>query len=268
MDSRAIGVFDSGVGGLTIVRGLLELMPNEQVLYFGDTARYPYGPRSREEVRGFAMEISSWLIDQNVKLLVAACNSASSAGLDHVTAAFPGIPLIEVVLPAVRAAVKATRNRRIGVIGTELTITSGAYNNALSKTKANVEMFSQACPRFVEFVERGETMTPEVFEVAREYCAPLIAQDVDTLILGCTHYPLLSGVLSVVMPDAVLISSAEETAEDVFAMLSKNDMFRLDDSPPAHRFVSSGDAATFHALGQRFLGPEITGVEERRNIHA
>lgn len=263
MDSRPIGVFDSGVGGLTIVRGLIELMPDEQILYFGDTARYPYGPRSRDEVRRFALEIATWLVEQDVKMLVAACNSAASAGLDHVREAFPDLHVVEVVEPAVRAAIRATRNRRIGVIGTELTISSGAYARAVEQTRENVTLLSQACPRFVEFVERGETAGPEIIEVAREYLAPLQQQDVDTLILGCTHYPLLQGVLHFVMRDAVLISSAEETAQDVYAELTQRDQFRIADQPPAHRFVSSGDAATFQALGARFLGPEIAAVEER-----
>ncbi len=261
MDPRPIGVFDSGVGGLTIVRGLIDLMPGEQIVYLGDTARYPYGPRSREDVRGFALQIASWLVSQDVKMLVAACNSASSAGLEHVRRAFPEIPLVEVVEPAVRAAVRATRNRAIGVIGTELTIASGAYQRAVDATRQNVILHSQACPRFVEFVERGETMGPEIVDIARAYLAPLVACDVDTLILGCTHYPLLSGVLKLVMPDTVLISSAEETAQDVYAELTRRSMFRTADQAPRHRFVSSGDVATFHALGSRFLGPEITAVE-------
>ncbi|HVL88868.1 MAG TPA: glutamate racemase [Actinomycetota bacterium] len=263
MDSRPIGVFDSGVGGLTIVRGLIELMPDEEILYFGDTARYPYGPRSRDEVRRFAMEIATWLAEQDVKMLVAACNSAASAGLDHVRDAFPDLHVVEVVEPAVRAAIRATRNRRIGVIGTELTIASGAYQRALDATKENVMLFSQACPRFVEFVERGETAGPEIIELAREYLAPLQQEDVDTLILGCTHYPLLQGVLHFVMRDAVLISSAEETAQDVYTELTQRNQFRVADTLPRHRFVSSGDAVTFQALGSRFLGPEIAVVEER-----
>ncbi|HEX9696484.1 MAG TPA: glutamate racemase, partial [Actinomycetota bacterium] len=221
MDSRPIGVFDSGVGGLTIVRGLIELMPDEQILYYGDTARYPYGPRSRDEVRRFALDIASWLVEQDVKMLVAACNSAASAGLDHVREAFPDLPVVEVVEPAVRAAIRVTRNRRIGVIGTELTVASGAYQKVVDATRENVTLVSQACPRFVEFVERGETAGPEVIEVARGYLAPLQSRDVDTLILGCTHYPLLQGVLHFVMRDAVLISSAEETAQDVYAQLTR-----------------------------------------------
>jgi glutamate racemase len=262
MDSRAIGVFDSGVGGLTVVRALIDLMPNERVVYFGDTARGPYGPRERDEVRSFASEISDYLVDQDVKLLVAACNSASSAGLEHVRSSHPGVPIIEVIDPAVRAAVKMTRNRRIGVIGTDLTIASGAYQRALADTRENVTLFGRACPRFVDFVERGETAGPQIIELARTYLEPLIADGIDTLILGCTHYPLLTGVLHYVMGhDVALISSAEETAKDAYAELAARDGFRAG-PPPEHRFVSSGDATTFLSLGARFLGPEIATVEE------
>lgn len=264
MDPRPIGVFDSGVGGLTVVRALIDLLPNERLVYFGDTARCPYGPRSRDEVRGFSLEIASWLASQDVKMIVVACNAASSAGVDHVRAALSGVPVVTVVEPAVRAAVRATRDRVVGVIGTEITIASGAYDRAVQDTRENVRLVSQACPRFVEFVERGETAGPEIISLAREYLAPLQEAQVDTLILGCTHYPLLTGVLHFVMgPDVVLISSAEETARDVYAGLTTADAFRTADSPPAHRFISSGDAATFHALGSRFLGPEISSVEER-----
>lgn len=263
MDSRPIGVFDSGVGGLTVVRAIIDLMSREQVVYFGDTARGPYGPLQRDEVRSYAAEISDYLVGQDVKLLVAACNSASSAGLEHVRAAHPEVPIIEVVEPAVRAAVQVTRNRRVGVIGTALTIASGAYDRAVDATRENVTLIGQACPRFVEFVERGQTAGPEIIELAREYLAPLIAEEIDTLILGCTHYPLLTGVLHYVMGHEVaLISSAEETAKDVYAELAARDGFRSGPEP-RHRFVSSGDAETFQTLGSRFLGPEIAAVEER-----
>jgi glutamate racemase len=263
MDPRPIGVFDSGVGGLTIVRSLMDSMPNEPIVYFGDTARYPYGPRTRDEVRSFALEIATWLVSQDVKMLVAACNSASSAGLEHVRAAFGDVPLVEVVAPAVRAAVKATRNRVVGVIGTPLTISSRAYTRAMVDTRENVRLVSVECPRFVEFVERGETAGPEIIDLAQTYLAPLKEAEVDTLILGCTHYPLLAGVLHFVMgAGVVLISSADETASDVYAELTRRDAFRTAAAAPTHRFVSSGDAGTFHALGSRFLGPEIAGVEE------
>jgi len=263
MDPRPIGVFDSGVGGLTVVRALIDLMPREQVVYFGDTARGPYGPRERDEVRTFASEIAGYLAGQNVKAIVAACNSASSAGLEHVRAAHPEVPVVEVIEPAVRAAVKVTRNRRIGVIGTALTIASGAYDRAVYGTHENVTLVGQACPRFVEFVERGETAGPEIIGLAREYLTPLIEQDIDSLILGCTHYPLLTGVIHYVMGhDVALISSAEETAKDVYAELAARDGFRSGPEP-RHRFVSSGDGGTFQTLGVRFLGPEIAAVEER-----
>src|SRR5688500_3266249 len=227
MDPRSIGVFDSGVGGLTVVRALIDLMPREQIVYFGDTARGPYGPRERDEVRGFAPEISDYLVAQDVKVLVAACNSASSVGLEHVRAAHSEVPVVEVIEPAVRAAVKVTRNRRVGVIGTALTIASGAYQRAVETTHENVTLIAQACPRFVEFVERGETAGSEIIGLAREYLAPLVAEDIDALILGCTHYPLLTGVLHYVMGhDVTLISSAEETAKDVFAELAARGAFR------------------------------------------
>ena len=263
MDPRPIGVFDSGVGGLTVVRAIIDLMPGEQVVYFGDTARGPYGPLERDAVRAYTSEIADYLVAQDVKLLVAACNSASSAGLEHVHAAHSEVPVVEVIDPAVRAAVKVTRNRRVGVIGTALTIASGAYDRAVEETRENVTLVSQACPRFVEFVERGETAGPEIIELARTYLAPLVDDGIDTLILGCTHYPLLTGVLHYVMGHEVaLISSAEETAKDVYAELAARGGFRSGPEP-RHRFVSSGDAGTFQTLGARFLGPEITAVEER-----
>lgn len=264
MDLRPIGVFDSGVGGLTVVRALIDLMPGEPILYYGDTARGPYGAREAGEVRAFTAQIAGYLVAEDVKMIVAACNSASSAGLEHLRAARPALPLLEVVEPAVRAAVRATRNRRIGVIGTALTIASGAYERAVEATRENVKLAGAACPRFVEFVERGETSGPEILEVAQRSLEPLLDAGVDTLILGCTHYPLLTGVIRFVMGgEVVLISSAEETARDAFAELTRRDLFRPRGEPPAHRFVSSGDPVAFHALGTRFLGPEIAKVEER-----
>ncbi len=264
MDNRSIGVFDSGVGGLTVVRSLIDLMPNESILYFGDSARGPYGPRAVDEVRDFSGQIASFLAAEDVKMIVIACNSASSAGFEAVREHAPAIPVLEVVRPAVRAAVKATRNRRIGVIGTALTVSSDAYPKAVRVTKENIQVVSRPCPRFVEFVERGETSGEEIGEVAREYLTPLQVAGIDTLILGCTHYPLLTGVIHLVMgQDVVLISSADETARDAYAALAEAGTFRESDTPPTHRFVSSGDALLFQALGARFLGPEIRAVEVR-----
>jgi glutamate racemase len=264
MDDRPIGIFDSGVGGLTVVRSVIDLMPNENILYFGDSARAPYGPRHRDEVRAFAGQIAEYLVREGVKMIVIACNAASSAGLDVVRDAAGEIPVLEVVRPAVRAAVKATRNRRLGVIGTEVTISSGSYERAVAETRENVVLRTRECPRFVEFVERGETSGAELLAVARSYLEPLQRDQIDTLILGCTHYPLLTGVIHLVMGhDVVLISSADETARDAYEELTRRDAFRGSDGPPEHRFVSSGDGALFQALGARFLGPEIVGVEER-----
>ncbi|HEX9712174.1 MAG TPA: glutamate racemase [Actinomycetota bacterium] len=263
MDARAIGVFDSGVGGLTVVRSLIDLLPTEAVVYYGDTARGPYGPRERADVRRCVDDVAQVLVREGVKLLVAACNSASAAGLDHVRDAYPDLAVIEVIEPSVRAAVKATRNRHIGVIGTALTITSRSYDRAVAMTRENVELFSRACPRFVEFVERGETTGPEIIELAEEYLQPLKEAEVDTLILGCTHYPLLRGVIQYVMGrGVVLIESDKEVAIDVFAELTRRDMFRPRDLPVEHRFLASGDVSSFTELGHRFLGPEITKVEE------
>ncbi len=257
-DRRPIGIFDSGVGGLTVVRAVLDLLPNESVTYFGDTARFPYGPRSLEEIRGFAREITAYLLDKDVKLLVVACNSVQVAAIEDLAAAAP-VPVIGVIDPGVRAGLRATRNGRIGVIGTVATIESRAYDREVAGQP--VTLHSAACPAFVPFVERGDTTSPELLAAAREYLAPLVTAGVDTLILGCTHYPLLSGLLQRVLgPDVVLISSAEETAKDVYAALLDGDLSSPEGSIPRHDFLCSGDPEPFLALAARFLGPEATEV--------
>jgi glutamate racemase len=273
-DSRPIGVFDSGVGGLTVARAILDLLPNEPMVYVGDSARYPYGPRPLEEIRRFALEIAGDLVRRDVKMLVVACNSVEVVAITDVAAAHD-TPVVGVVDPGARAAVRATRNGRIGVIGTEATMASRAYDRAVLRMAAlagdlrhppfdatGVELFSQACPLFVERVEEGDTSSKELQEAAVEYLTPLKEAGVDTLILGCTHYPLLSGLISVVMgPDVVLISSAEQTARDVYAALLRDDLLRTDMSePPRHEFLTTGDPESFRELGRRFLGPEIDGV--------
>jgi glutamate racemase len=262
MDPRPIGVFDSGVGGLTVVRTLIDLLPSESILYYGDSARGPYGPRTREEVHRFAKEIADALIAEGVKMLVVACNAMSSAGVEHIREAYPDVPLVEVWEPCARAAVKATRNRRIGVIGTKITIDSRMYEWALAATRENVKVFSQACPLFVEYVERGEITGDRILAVSEEYLTPLKEANVDTLILGCTHYPLLEAVISYVLDDVVLIEGAREVAIDVFATLTRRDAFRPRQLDPEYRFVCSGDPEAFRALGARFLGPEIATVEQ------
>lgn len=264
-DPRPIGVFDSGVGGLTVARALMDLLPDERLVYVGDTARGPYGPRDLGEVRGFVDEIVGFLHAQDVKLVVAACNTATAALADvDVDSAFP-VPLVGVIEPAVVSAVRATRTGRVGVIGTIGTINSGAYDRAVAERDENVELISQPCPRFVELVETGRTTDPEVLAVARDYLAPLIAADVDTVILGCTHYPLLTGVLSYVMgPGTVLVSSAEEAARAVFARLvDRGELAHIPDADRRHRFISTGDRSTFAGLAGRFLGPRLpeTAIE-------
>jgi glutamate racemase len=259
-DRRPLGVFDSGVGGLTVARAIIDLLPNEPIAYFGDTARFPYGDRPVGEIRTFAREIAGFLLGRDVKMLVVACNSIEVAAIEELTGR-AGVPVIGVVEAGVRAAVRATRNRKVGVIGTTATIGSGAYPRAMARERRNLELFTQACPAFVPFVERGDTTSDELLAIAREYLAPLVSAEVDTLILGCTHYPLLSGLIQVVMgPEVVLISSAEEVAKDVYAALVRLDLLRIDDLPPVHEFLCSGDPESFQVLGQRFLGPEVTDV--------
>jgi glutamate racemase len=258
-DPRPIGVFDSGVGGLTVARALMDLLPDERLVYLGDTARTPYGPRPPQEVRRFTAEIVADLAARDVKLVVVACNTATAAALATDPLTFP-VPVIGVVAPAAVAAARATRTGRVGVIGTEGTVASGAYDRALAAADPDVKVFSQACPRFVELVEAGRTTDPEVLEVAGAYLAPLAAAQVDTLILGCTHYPLLTGVISYVMgPQVVLVSSAEETARGVFADLVHGGA--LAHAGGGHRFLATGEPAAFAALAARFLGPRVAAPD-------
>ena len=261
MNDAPIGIFDSGVGGLTVARAVLDQLPHEPVRYVGDTARGPYGPRPLAEVRAFSLEIMDHLVDNGVKVLVIACNSASAATLRDARERYD-VPVIEVVHPAVRRSVAATRSARVGVIGTAATITSGAYDDAFAAAP-HVSLTTIACPRFVEFVEAGITSGDELIEVAGEYLAPMRAAGVDTLVLGCTHYPLLTGVISYVMgEDVTLVSSAEETAKDVYGTLVRHDLLRDSGLPePVHQFMATGDPEDFQRLGRRFLGPEIGRVE-------
>lgn len=263
MSDAPIGIFDSGVGGLTVARAILDQLPNESTLYIGDTARGPYGPRPLAEVRTFALESLDFLVEQGVKAIVIACNTASAAMLRDARERY-SVPVIEVIQPAVRRAVAATRSGRIGVIGTAATIESKAYLDAFAAAP-QLKITSVACPLFVEFVERGETSGPEITEIAREYLAPVMAADVDTLVLGCTHYPLLTGVISYVMGNAVsLVSSAEETAKDLYRVLVENSLLRTGQERPAtHRFLATGDARSFEKLARRFLGPEVGQVEHQ-----
>lgn len=255
-----IGIFDSGYGGLTVARAVLDQLPHEPVRYLGDTARQPYGPRPIAEVRAYALECLDRLVDEGVKALVVACNSASAAVLHDARERY-AVPVVEVIRPAVRRAAALTRSGRVGVISTQATATSGAYPDAFAAAP-HVRVTSQACPRFVEFVEAGVTSGPELLDAAHEYLDPVAAQDVDTLILGCTHYPLLTGVIAYVMGEGVtLVSSAEETGKDVYRLLLEHGLARPDGRPaPEHRFETTGDPQEFAALARRFLGPEVVAA--------
>jgi glutamate racemase len=263
MSNAPIGIFDSGVGGLTVARAILDQLPNESTLYIGDTARGPYGPRPLAEVRDFSLETLDFLVAQGVKALVIACNTASAAMLRDARERY-SIPVIEVIQPAVRRAVAATRSGRVGVIGTRATIDSKAYLDAFAAAP-QLKIESIACPLFVEFVERGETSGEAITKVAREYLKPMIDADIDTLVLGCTHYPLLTGVISYVMGNGVsLVSSAEETAKDLYRVLVEQNLLRSPSAAPAsHKFLATGDAKAFEMLARRFLGPEVGSVQHQ-----
>jgi glutamate racemase len=265
VNDAPIGIFDSGVGGLTVARAIIDQLPAESILYVGDTEHSPYGPKPVADVRRFALSVMDDLVAQGVKLLVIACNTASAAMLHDARERFTqggGIPVVEVIQPAVRAAARQTKNKRVGVIGTAGTIRSRAYDDAFAAA-SDLQLFSEECPRFVEFVEAGVTSGPELFAVAEEYLAPLRKAGIDTLVLGCTHYPLMSAAIQYVMGSGVtLVSSAQETAFDVYRMLVKHDLQRTDPAPPTYTFEATGGSkAQFTRLARRFLGPEVSAVE-------
>ncbi len=268
MDNAPIGIFDSGLGGLTVARAVMDKLPDEEILYLGDTANTPYGPRPVAEVRALALAGLDELVRRGVKALVIACNTATAAALSDARERYcieQGIPVVEVITPAARAAVVATHNRRIGIIGTNATIQSEAYMNALSAVPG-LTVVSRACPRFVEFVEAGITTGPELLGVAHEYLDPMREAGVDTLILGCTHYPLLTGVIGRVMgEDVTLVTSSEATANVTYNELVDRDLLHEPRGPrdaPRHRFLTTGGPAVFTRLARRFLGPEVQETEE------
>lgn len=269
---RPIGIFDSGFGGLTVARALFDLLPAEDYVYIGDTGRYPYGSKPLGEVRGYATELARSLVDDfDVKAIVVACNTATAAGLDGLRSRLD-VPIIDVVAPGAHALVAATESGRVGVIGTVGTISSGAYVRAVDAAAAEhdrpVELHGAACPGFVEFVERGQTSGDEVMVLAERLLAPVRAAGVDTLLLGCTHYPFLARTISEVMgPGVVLVSSADETAFAARRHLDDAGLLRDAEGPDggsiigARRFLSSGDVDVFRELGARLLGPELDRTE-------
>src|SRR2546421_650383 len=254
-------MFDSGFGGLTVARALIDLLPDEDMVYFGDTGRYPYGPRPLDEVRDFAREITNLLVrEHDVKMVVVACNTASAAALDLLRFDHE-VPVVGVIDPGVRASVAVTRNGHIGVIGTVGTVSSGAYQRAVRSLRAPVSLACAACPGFVEFVERGETDTEQVHVLAERLLAPLKDARVDTVLLGCTHYPFLARTIGDVMGrEVVLVSSADETAFEVLSIFSETGLGHRSGAKGSHRFLSSGDIGWFRELGGRLLGPELDDV--------
>ncbi len=261
MDDAPIGIFDSGVGGLTVARSISALLPRESLLYIGDTAHSPYGPKPIADVRRYSLEVLDTLVDQGVKMLVIACNTASAAMLRDARERY-SVPVVEVIGPAVRTAMSTTRNGRIGVIGTAGTIASRAYQDML-EVNARLTVFARACPRFVEFVEAGVTESSEVLAVAEEYLAPLRHAGVDTLVLGCTHYPFLEGAISYVMGEGVsLVSSDSETAKDVYRQLVSRDLLAGPDAAATHVYEATGTSADdFVTLAHRLMGREIRDVQ-------
>ncbi|MFG6445320.1 glutamate racemase [Microbacterium sp. P06] len=261
MNDAPIGIFDSGVGGLTVARAISAQLPRESLRYIGDTARSPYGPKPIADVRRYSLEVLDTLVEQGVKMLVIACNTASAAMLRDARERYD-VPVVEVIGPAVRTAMSTTRNGRIGVIGTAGTIGSGAYQDML-EVNERLTVFAEACPRFVEFVEAGVTDSPDVLATAESYLAPLRHAGVDTLVLGCTHYPFLEGAISYVMgPDVSLVSSDTETAKDVYRQLVSRDLLAGPDAVATHVYEATGASADeFLDLAHRLMGREVTEVQ-------
>lgn len=256
-----IGVFDSGLGGLTVVHALLERLPAESLIYVGDTARVPYGPKSPDTVRRYATQIAEFLVEQGVKAVVVACNTATAHALELLRHTVR-VPVIGVIEPGARAAAHTTRGGPVGVIGTAGTIASGAYERAIHAEDPSIDVRAVACPLFVPLVEEGWIDHPATRLVAQEYLAPLRSAHVDTLVLGCTHYPLLAATLQAEMGDNVrLIDSAAETAVETSRVLQEHNLFASATSAPRHRFIASDAPDRFLALGRRFLGATITDVE-------
>jgi glutamate racemase len=260
--SAPIGVFDSGLGGLTVAHAIMRQLPAESLIYFGDTARVPYGPKSPDTVRRYSREISAFLLEQGVKAIVVACNTATAHALPTLRDELE-VPVIGVVEPGARAAVRATRTGHIGVIGTAGTIRSQAYVRAIHAENPDVRVTALACPLFVPIVEEGWTNHEATHLIAEEYLAPFVKDPIDTLVLGCTHYPLLKPVIGEIVGRSVrLIDSAEETALDARRMLAENDLAATD-GEAEYRFIASDDPQQFLTLGRRFLGSAIERVEVR-----
>ncbi len=259
--SSPIGIFDSGIGGLTVARAVMERLPNENIVYFGDTARVPYGVKSRETVSRFAVQIARFLLERQVKMLIIACNTVAAVAYDAVRDISP-VPVLEVIDAGARAALARTENRRIGIIATPSTIGSGAYLQAIQRHDRNgMFITTQACPLFVPLVEEGWLDHPVTRLTAFEYLTPLLAQNIDTLVLGCTHYPLLKPLVQSVMgPGVQLVDSAEAISQRVATMLAEMEMENVSDDPPEHVFHVTDVPQRFQEVGERFLGRGLSNV--------
>ncbi len=255
-----IGLFDSGVGGLTVLREVVRQLPQESTLYFGDTARVPYGSKSRDVITRFSLQIAQFLLQEKVKMIIVACNTASAFALPALRSRFD-IPIVGVIEPGAQAALGATHTGRIGVIGTEGTIESQAYTEAIHQLKVDAHVFGQACPLIVPLVEEGWLEKPVALEIVKEYLDPLLKNQIDTMVLGCTHYPLLKSLLSKVAgPQVRLIDSAEETARQVGQELHRLHLGTSEAGAPVRRFFVSDSPEKFEKIGQRFLGQGLPGV--------
>ena len=256
-----IGVFDSGIGGLTVARALMQRLPYEQILYFGDTARVPYGVKSADTIALYATQITDFLLEQRVKLLVVACNTMAAVAAAAIRAR-SSVPVLDVIETGAQVAVQCTRNRRIGVIGTLTTIGSGAYDTAIHAHKPDIAIHSQACPLFVPLVEEGWLDHPVTLLTAREYLGPILAQDIDTLVLGCTHYPLLQPLLHGVVGSTVqLVDSAAATAAQAEVLLARLALLNPGNTTPVHRYYVTDVPQRFRVVGERFLGQPLVDVQ-------
>lgn len=258
---QPIGVIDSGVGGLTVAKEIMRQLPNEPIIYLGDTARCPYGPRSRREVKRFTWEMTSFLLEKKIKMLVIACNTATAAALDEIQTELP-IPVLGVINPGARAAIKNTKNYRVAIIGTEGTVKSGAYERALKSLNSRLYVTALACPKFVPLVESGEYSGVVANKIVEESLKPLLDQNLDTLILGCTHYPLLGQTIKTFMGNEVdVISSGDETAREISAILQYKNMLNTSGDEPIHQFFTTGSTAIFSKIASEWLGSKIENVK-------
>ncbi len=256
-----IGVFDSGIGGMTVVRALMERLPFENIIYFGDTARVPYGIRSVETITEYATQIANFLLKQNVKLLIIACNTIASVANERIQEMSP-VPVLDVIDAGARIAVAETRSKNVGVIGTPATINSNAYARAINRYDPEIRVFSQACPLFVPLVEEGWLDHPVTRLTAQEYLKPVIAERIDTLVLGCTHYPLLKPLLQEIVGEGIrLVDSAEAMASVTANLLSEKGLANPVRLPPQYRFYVTDVPYRFQAVGERFLGRTLANVE-------